>query len=219
MAYISVNGDFQGLGGSSCGGQCQCGPCRERHSGHSALAQWYERDEEELPPTKSAPQSRSRNPQSAIGDPPPAPWARRMEEALGPGLTPPTMLPPFQPTPPPRPPDLFKLSPELQRQLIEKWERERRDRGMFGPLPAPPQPMTLQEAIDRFLNNNLNRLMGDLRIPPPLRDPIRNAARAAIGRGAEELLDRSLTQMGLSGEAKEAIGASVRAAMRQIRVR
>jgi hypothetical protein len=79
--------------------------------------------------------------------------------------------------------------------------------------------MTLQEAIDRFLDNNLNRLMSDLGIPPGLRGPIRNAASAAIGRGAEELLDSSLTQMGLRGEVKEAIGASVRAAMRQIRVR
>jgi len=78
--------------------------------------------------------------------------------------------------------------------------------------------MTLQEGIDRFLDNNLNRLMSDLRIPPGLRGPIRNAARAAIGHGAEELLDRALTQMRLSGEAKEAVGASVRAAMRQIRV-
>jgi hypothetical protein len=197
MAYFSLNEDFQRLG-SSCGGQCQCGPCRQSHSGRAALAEWYERDEDEPEPPRTAAKA---PPRPAIGEPPP------------------TLRPPSQPTPPPRPPDLFKLSPELQRQLIEKWERERRDRGMFGPLPAPPQPMTLQEAIDRFLNNNLNRLMGDLRIPPPLRDPIRNAARAAIGRGAEELLDRSLMQMGLSGEAKEAIGASVRAAMRQIRVR
>jgi hypothetical protein len=79
--------------------------------------------------------------------------------------------------------------------------------------------MTLQEAIDRFLDDNLNRLMIDLRIPPGLRDPIRNAARTAISRGAEESLDRALTQMRLSGEAKEAIGTSVRAALRQIRVR
>jgi hypothetical protein len=79
--------------------------------------------------------------------------------------------------------------------------------------------MTLQEAIDRYLDNNLNRLMSDLRIPPGVRGPIRNAARAAISRGAEELLDGALTQLRLSGEAKEAVGASVRAAMRQIRVR
>ncbi|MGH9754280.1 MAG: hypothetical protein ACREA2_15990 [Blastocatellia bacterium] len=189
MAYFSVNEDFQRLG-SSCGGHCQCGPCSQRHAGRAALAEWYEREEDEPEtPAGSAPQSAIRNPQSAIGEPPP------------------------------RPPDLFRLSPEFQRQMMERWERERRNRELFSPPPPPPQRMTLQEAIDRFLDNSLNRLMSDLRIPPGLRDPIRNAARAAIGRGAEELLDRSLTQMGLSSKAREAIGASVRAAMRQIPVR
>jgi hypothetical protein len=231
MAYFSLNEDLRGLG-SSCGGQCKCGPCREGHSGRAALAEWYERDEEEPDPPRTAPQA---PPQPAMGEPPPPrlvlqpprllqndptpPLVRRMQGVLTQGLTPPTLQPPFQPTPPPRPPDLFRLSPEFRRELIEKWERERRNRELFSPPPPPPQRMTLQEAIDRFLDNRLNRLMSDLRIPPGLRDPIRNAARAAIGRGAEELLDRSLTHMGLRGEAKEAIEASVRAAMRQIRVR
>jgi hypothetical protein len=231
MAYFSFNDDFQGLGSLGCGGQCQCGPCSQGHSGRAALAEWYERDEDEPdappPPTKTPP------PQPAIGEPPrlvlqpprllqndpTPPLVRRMQGVLTQRLTPPTLRPPFQPAPPPRPPDLFRLSPEFQRELIEKWDRERRDRELFSPPPPPPRRMTLQEAIDRFLDNSLNRLMSDLRIPPGLRDPIRNAARAAIGRGAEALLDRALTQMRLSGEAKEAIGASVRAAMRQIRVR
>lgn len=232
MAYFSLNEDFQRLG-SSCSGQCQCGPCRQGHAGRAALAEWYERDEEE--PDEPTTTTKAAPPQPAIGEPPPPrlvlqtpgllqpdptpPLVRRMQGVLTRGLTPPTLRPPFQPTPPPRPPDLFRLSPEFQRELIEKWERERRNRELFSPPPPPPRRMTLQEAIDRFLDNSLNRLMSDLRIPPGLRDPIRNAARAAIGRGAEELLDRSLTQMGLRGEAKEAIGASVRAAMRQIRVR
>ena len=198
MAYFSVNDDFQRLGSLSCGGQCQCGPCRQQQADRATLAEWYERDEDEPEPTAKTAKA---PPEPAMGEPPP------------------TLRPPFQPLPPPGQPDLFRLSPEFQRELIEKWERERRDREMFSPPPPPPQGMTPQEAIDRFLDNNLNRLMSDLRIPPGLRGPIRDAARAAIGRGAEELLDRALTQMRLSGEAKEAVGASVRAAMRQIRVR
>src|SRR5262249_12170147 len=51
MAYFSLNEDFQRLG-SSCGGQCQCGPCRQRHSGRAALAEWYEIDEDEEPPKR-----------------------------------------------------------------------------------------------------------------------------------------------------------------------
>jgi hypothetical protein len=230
MAYFSLNEDFQRFG-SSCGGQCQCGPCAQRQAGRVSLAEWYVSDEDKPAPhaNPSAP------PQPAIGEPlpprlvlqpprllqsdPTPASVRRMQGVLTPGLTPPTLRPPFQPKPPPRPPDLFRISPEFQRELIEKWERERRNRELFSPPPPPPRRMTLQEAIDRFLNNSLNRLMSDLRIPPGLRNPIRNAARAAIGRGAMELLNRSLTQMRLSSEAKEAIGSSVRAAMRQIRVR
>jgi hypothetical protein len=231
MAYFSHDEDFRRLG-SSCGGQCQCGPRRQRQAGRAAFAEWYERDEDEHEPPRS---TTKEPPQPAIGEPPPPrpvlrsarllqddptpPLIRRMQGVLTPGLTPPTLRPPFQPTPPPRPPDMFRLSPEFQREMIEKWEMERRNRELFSPPPPPPQRMTLQEAIDRFLDNSLNRLMSDLRIPPGLRGPIRDAARAAISRGAEELLDRALTQMRLSGEAKEAVGASVRAAMRQIRVR
>jgi hypothetical protein len=232
MAYFSLNEDFQRLG-SSCGGRCQCGPCRQGQAGRAALAEWYERDEDE--PEAPTTATKAVAPQPAIGELPPPrmvlqpprllqpdpmpPLVRRMQGVLTRGLPPLTLRPPFQPTPPPRPPDLFRLSPEFQRGLIEKWERERRSRELFSPPPPPPQRITLQEAIDRYLDNNLNRLMSGLGIPPGLRDPIRKAARAAIGRGAEELLDRSLTQMRLSSEAKEAIGASVRAAMRQIRVR
>src|SRR5215813_11244851 len=238
MAYFSHYEDLQGLG-SSCGGQCQCGPCRQHHSGRAALAEWYERDEDEPEPPREPPQPAMgeippprlvlQPPRLLENDPTP-PLVRRMQGVLTQGLTPPTLQPPFQPTPPtlqppfqptppPRPPDLFRLSPEFRRELFLKGERERWNRELFSPPPPPPPRMTLQEAIDRYLDNSLNRLMSDLRIPPGLRDPIRNAARAAIGRGAEELLDRSLTQTGLRGEAKEAIEASVRAAMRQIRVR
>src|SRR5262245_24136409 len=127
MAYFSFNEDFQGWG-SSCGGQCQCGPCRQRHSGRAALAEWYERDEDE--PDAPPPPTKAPAPQPAIGEPPPPrlvlqpprllqndptpPLVRRMQGVLTPGLTPPTLRPPFQPTLPPRPPDLFRLSPEFQ---------------------------------------------------------------------------------------------------------
>jgi hypothetical protein len=114
--------------------------------------------------------------------------------------------------------DLFRLSPEFQLRLQERWERERRDREMFRPLPPALPTMSLSEAIERFLNRHLDRVMNDLRVPPAVRGPIRNAARAAIERGAEGLLDRSLAQMKLSSEVQEAIKSSVRAAARQFRV-
>jgi len=71
----------------------------------------------------------------------------------------------------------------------------------------------------RYLDNNLDRLMSDLRVPRSLRGHIRDAVRDAIGRGATEALNRALNQMGVGGGAREAIISSVRAAIEQIRIR
>jgi hypothetical protein len=235
MAYFSLNEDFQRLGAFGCGEKCRCGPCARRQAGRASLAEWYKRSEDESEPP-AGPTPRANN-LSAIGEPPTQgpplvlqptrlfqddptpPLIRRMRGVMSRGLTPPTLRPPFQPTPPPRPPDVFRLSPEFQRGLIEKWERERRNRELTSPPLPPAQRLSLGEAIRRYLDNNLDRLMSDLRVPRSLRGHIRNAARDAIGRGATEALNRALTQMGVGGGAREAIVSSVRAAIEQIRVR
>jgi len=231
MAYFSSNEDFQHLGSPGCGEQCRCGPC----SGRAALAEWYVRDEDEPEtPDSPPPTPPQANNRPTIGEPPPPrlilqpprllqrdprpPLVRRMQGVLTRGLPPLTLRPPFQPTPPMRPPDLFRLSPEFRREMTEKWGRERRNRELTAPPPLPPQRRSLSEAIDRYIDERLNRVMNTLRAPQGLRGAIREVARTAIGRGTMELLDRSLAQTRLSGEAKEAIRESVRAAMRQIHV-
>jgi hypothetical protein len=230
MAYISSSEEIQTPTSLGCCAQCQCG---RQAPGSSALSQWYERDEGPPHPVNAAPSNN--RPGSSIGeyaqlpDPPrlvlqtPGLWEpdptppllRRLRGILTRDM-PPLTLGPIAPPIDRR--DLFRLSPEFQRGLQEKWDRERKARELFRPLPPPPPTMPLSEAIERFLNHQLDRLLIDLRVPPGIRGHIRDAARAAIGRGAEELLDRSLTQTKLSPNAREAIKSSVRAAMQHIRV-
>ncbi len=240
MGYISAGEDFRTAGAFGCGGNCGCAPCAARRLGNYALAEWYEKDDETDPPSPAQSAANNRG-GSAMGEPPqerlvlqtpnllqrdPTPlWQRRLQGALSRGLPPLTLHPPFQPmpgagpTPPPPPPIDLRLPERYRRELWEKWERERRNREMFRPLPPPPPTRSLGEAIRNYLDGHLNNLLNTLRIPQPLRDPIRNAARDAIGRGAIELLDRTLTSAGIGGEGKEAITNSVRAAMETIRVR
>jgi hypothetical protein len=228
MAYFSSSEEIQTATSLGCCGQCRC---RRKAPGSGALSQWYE---EESPRPVNAASSNNR-PGASIGEygqvPDPPRLVLQTPSLLDPDPTPPLLrrlrgiltrdLPPLTLgpiTPPIDRRDLFRLSPEFQRELQEKWDRERRDREMFRPPPAPPKTVPLSEAIERYLNHQLDRLLIDLRVPPGMRGHIRDAARAAIGRGAEELLDRSLTQMRLSPNAREAIKSSVRGAMKQIRV-
>jgi hypothetical protein len=84
--------------------------------------------------------------------------------------------------------------------------------------PMPPLRRQGRSFNDRFwqwFNGNLDSVMGRLRVPDSWRGPIRNAARSAVEGGSEAILDAALSQTRLSGEAKEAIKASVRAAAQQ----
>jgi hypothetical protein len=240
MGYISFGEDFQTVGAFGCGGNCRCAPCASRRLGNYGLAEWYEEDDDPDPapsPRRAAnsrggatmgepPQRLVLQPPSLLQRDPTPPWQRRLQGTLTRGLPPLTLRPPFQTgpgagqsPPPPRLPDLLTLPPRYRRELWERWERERRNRELFSPPPPPPPRTSLGEAIRNYLDGQLNRLMDGLRIPQPLRGPIRNAARDAIGRGATEALDRALTGAGVGGEAREAITTSVRAAIEQIRVR
>ncbi|MBL8188416.1 MAG: hypothetical protein JNK38_10435 [Acidobacteria bacterium] len=233
MGYISAGEDFQMAGAFGCGGNCGCAPCAARRLGNHELAEWYEEEEEEPhPPARPATGNRGG---SAMGEPPQRlvlqtpsllqrdptpPWQRRLQNVMSQGLT---LRPPFQSPgtgmpPPPRRLDL-SLSPRFQQELWEKWERERRNREMFAPMPPPPPTRSLGQAIRTYIDGQLNSLMDRLGIPQPVRGVIRSGVRDAIGRGAIELLDRTLTSAGVGGEGREAITNSVRAAMETIRVR
>jgi hypothetical protein len=233
MGYFSSNEDFQSAEPFGC-----CDDCRRRlrQMGYAPLAEWYEIDKLVPPPARPSPAAGRLS--SAVGEtapeppplvlptqglldpPPPPPLPRNLREALARGWPP--LRVPFRPSPgppatPPRP-DL-RLSPEYQRKLNQKWEREREERKFNRPLPPPRQSASLQEEIDRYIDRGLNPLMDRLRVPTALRGPIRDSARATIGLNAGELLDRSLKQMRLGGETREAIRSSIRNVMRQLHTR
>jgi len=234
MGYFSSNDDFQSAEPFGCCGDCRC---RRRQVGYAPLAEWYEIDEPE--PPRAGPSPADGRIRSAVGEPapeppplvlptqglldppPPPPLPRNLREALARGW-PPLRAPfrpfPRQPATPPPQPDL-RLSPEYQRELNQKWEREREERKFNRPLPPPRQRASLQDEIDRYINGGLNLLMDRLRVPTALRGPIRESARATIGLNAGESLDRSLKRMRLGGETREAIKASIRNVMRQIHTR
>ncbi|NOT60744.1 MAG: hypothetical protein HOP19_11045, partial [Acidobacteria bacterium] len=90
---------------------------------------------------------------------------------------------------------------------------------MLNPRATRVPTRSLNDAILNYLDNGLNQVMSSVRIPPRLRGPIRNAAHRALERGATELLTRGLNEIGIRGEAHEAISTSVRAALQQIQVR
>jgi hypothetical protein len=78
--------------------------------------------------------------------------------------------------------------------------------------PLRRQGRSLNDRFWQWFNGNLDSVMSRLRVPDSLRGRIRDAARSAVERGSEAVLDAALAQTQLGSEAKEAIRASVRAA-------
>jgi hypothetical protein len=119
------------------------------------------------------------------------------------------------PTPPPVPPLVRVPSPAEVARRVEPMRPEtpeERIQRILRTLPPPPPPRrTFSEAFWRQVDERLNSLMSRLGVPSSLRGPIRDGARAAIRRGAEELMKRVLEASGLPGEAQEAIQGMVRA--------
>jgi hypothetical protein len=122
------------------------------------------------------------------------------------------------PTPPPVPPLVRIPSPAEAARRAEPMRpetpEERIQRTITTPPPAPPPRRSYSQMFWNKVDDNLNSTMNRLSVPQSLRAAIRDAAHAALERGAESLLNKALDQTDLGNEAKEAIRASVRAAAR-----
>ena len=122
------------------------------------------------------------------------------------------------PTPPPVPPLVRVPSPaEAARRRVPirtETPEERIQRTLTTRPPTPPPRRSFSHVVWNKIDENLNSTMNSFGVPQSLRGRIRDAAHAALERGAERLLNQALDQTGLGNEAKEAIRASVRAAAR-----
>jgi hypothetical protein len=122
------------------------------------------------------------------------------------------------PTPPPVPPLVRVPSPaEAARRVAPmrpETPEERTQRIITTPPPTQPPRRSFSQMFWNKVDDNLNSTMNRLGVPQSLRRRIRDAAHAALERGAESLLNKALDETGLSNEVKEAIRASVRAAAR-----
>jgi hypothetical protein len=122
------------------------------------------------------------------------------------------------PTPPPVPPLVRVPSPAEAARRVAPMRPEtpeaRIRRIITTPPPTPHPRKSFSQMFWNKVDDNLNSTMSRLGVPQSLRGPLRDAAHAAIERGAESLLNKALDQTGLGNEAKEAIRASVRAAAR-----
>jgi outer membrane protein OmpA-like peptidoglycan-associated protein len=122
------------------------------------------------------------------------------------------------PTPPPVPPLVRIPSPAEAARRAEPMRpetpEERIQRTITTPPPKRPPRRSFSQMFWNKVDDNLNSTMNRLSVPQSLRAAIRDAAHAALERGAESLLNKALDQTDLGNEAKEAIRASVRAAAR-----
>ena len=91
---------------------------------------------------------------------------------------------------------------------------EERVNRILRTLPPPPLPRrSFNQMFWQRVDQNLNSAMGRLGVPESLRGPLRDGAHAAIERGAEAIFDQVLNAVSLTGAAREAVSAIVRAAM------
>ncbi len=122
------------------------------------------------------------------------------------------------PSAPPAAPCSFPLpSPaEVARRMVPMRPEtpEERVNRILRTLPPPPLPRrSFNQMFWQRVDQNLNSAMGRLGVPESLRGPLRDGAHAAIERGAEAIFDQVLNAVSLTGAAREAVSAIVRAAM------
>jgi hypothetical protein len=154
---------------------------------------------------------------SALG---PGGIVRRVEILLWVGLGVP-FAPPVQPTPwqvpriPVGPTVQIPTPAEAARRAFRPETPEERLNRVLRTLPPTPLPRrSLDQRFWQTVDERLNSAMNRVGVPQQLRGPLRDAAHAAISRGAEAIFDQALDAIELRGGPREAVKNVVQAALK-----
>lgn len=131
---------------------------------------------------------------------------------------------PFTPPPPPstwgvprtmtdRPVRLPTPEEAARRVFRPETPEDRINRILRTLPPAPPPRRSFNQMFWRQVDERLDSVMSRAGVPQSLRGHIRSGAHAAITHGAEAIFDQVLDAAGMTGAPREAVKASVRAAM------
>ncbi len=100
-----------------------------------------------------------------------------------------------------------------RRAIHEETINERISRILRTPSPAPLPRRSFNQMFWQKVDDTLDSQMSRAGVPESLRGPIRDGAHAAITRGAEAIFDQVLDAAHLTGPARDALSATVRAAI------
>jgi len=126
------------------------------------------------------------------------------------------VAPPLPPTPPissDRPVRLPTPEETARRVFRPETIEERINRILRELPPAPLQRRSFNQMFWQKVDDTLDSKMSRAGVPESLRGPIRDGAHAAITRGAEAIFDQVLDAAKLTGPARDALSATVRAAI------
>lgn len=97
-----------------------------------------------------------------------------------------------------------KVEPESLKEKLDRIIREK--------PPEPPPKRSLSEMFWKKFDDGVEDILRKAGVPAKFRGPIKDAARTAVEKGAEKLLDEALDKAGLNEKEKRAVKEAIKAA-------
>jgi len=97
-----------------------------------------------------------------------------------------------------------KVGPESPKEKLDRIIKEK--------PPEPPPKRSLSEMFWKKFDDGVEDILRKAGVPAKFRGPIKDAARTAVEKGAEKLLDEALDRAGLNEKEKRAVKEAIKAA-------